>query len=351
MSDSGDGHRRVYGLGRAIALLVAIRTAWRSLRRRPEHPAPSPPPPRLPGELRPEEDPSERIVPADPRFEGVVAVLLLLAAACACAFIAFYVIKQTQTQLLGLSMGCALAFVAAALIIAGKRVVPQETAVEERDQLLREEEVEEVVELIEAGGEGISRRLLLTATGGIAGAAVLGAAAAPLASLGPPASVLHESPWKRGIRLVDDAGNAYAASDIHLGSFYSALPEGQNADSLGSGLLVVRLPQSMIHLPVDRRDWAPEGIMAYSKICPHAGCAINLYRYPLDPQTAPFAPAFTCPCHYSTFTAGDGGRLVFGPAGRALPQLPLMVDADGNLRCAGPFDSDIGPSWWGVRRA
>jgi ubiquinol-cytochrome c reductase iron-sulfur subunit len=90
--------------------------------------------------------------------------------------------------------------------------------------------------------------------------------------------------------------------------------------------------------------------MAYSKICPHAGCAINLYRYPLDEQTAPFPPAFTCPCHYSTFMPGDGGKLVFGPAGRALPQLPLMIDADGNLRCNGPFDSDIGPSWWGVRR-
>jgi ubiquinol-cytochrome c reductase iron-sulfur subunit len=282
----------------------------------------------------------------------VVAALLVLAAGCALAFIAFYVIlqTQTQTQLLGLAMGCALLFLAVAAIVAGKLVVPQEIAVEERDQLLREDEAEEVVELIESGGEGISRRGLLTATGGLAGAAVLGAAAAPLASLGPPAGVLHASPWKRGIRLVDDQGKVYAAADIQIGAFYSALPEGGNADSLGAGLLVIRLPQSMIHLPGARRDWAPQGIMAYSKICPHAGCAINLYRYPLDQQTAPFPPAFTCPCHYSTFTPGDGGKLVFGPAGRALPQLPLMIDADGNLRCAGDFDSDVGPSWWGVRR-
>jgi ubiquinol-cytochrome c reductase iron-sulfur subunit len=335
-------------MSRLIALLMALRTAWRAARHR-EPPPPSEPP-RLPDTLRPQDDPSERVVPSSRRYENVVAALLVLAAGCGFAFIAVYVILQTQTQLLGLAMGCALAFLAAALIIAGKLVVPQETAVEPRDQLLREDEAAEVVEIVEAGGEGVSRRGLLTVTGGLAGAAVLGAAAAPLASLGPPAGVLHQTPWRRGIRFVDDEGNVYAASDIQLGSFYTALPEGQNADSLGSGILVIRLPESMIHLPAGRRDWAPQGIMAFSKICPHAGCAINLYRYPLDAQTAPFPPAFTCPCHYSTFTPGNGGKLIFGPAGRELPQMPVMIDADGNLRCAGPFDSDIGPSWWGVRR-
>ncbi len=336
-------------MSRLIALLLAARAAWRAVRH--QEPAAPPEPPRLPDEMRPEDDPSERSVPANRRYENLVAALLVLAAGCAGAFIALYVVLQTQTQLLGLAMGSALLFLAAALIVAGKLVVPQETAVEARDQLLREDEADEIVEIIESGGEGISRRGLLTATGGLAGAAVLGAAAAPLASLGPPADVLHQSPWTRGIRLVDDAGNVYAASDIQIGAFYTALPEGQNVESLGAGLLVIRLPRSMIDLPAARRDWAPEGIMAYSKICPHAGCAINLYRYPLDSQTAPFPPAFTCPCHYSTFTPGNGGRLIFGPAGRELPQLPLMIDSDGQLRCAGPFDSDVGPSWWGVRRA
>jgi ubiquinol-cytochrome c reductase iron-sulfur subunit len=247
-------------------------------------------------------------------------------------------------------MGFALAFLAAAAIVAGKMVVPQEISVEPRDQLLKEQPVKEVVEIVESGGQGVSRRILLTGAGGLAGAAVLGAAAAPLASLGPPAGSLHQSPWRRGIALVDDQGKIYAADDIQIGSFYTALPQGGNPDSLGAGLLVIRLPPSMIHLPVARRAWAPQGIMAYSKICPHAGCAINLYRYPLDEATAPDPPAFTCPCHYSTFTPGNGGKLIFGPAGRALPQLPIMVDANGNLRCAGRFDQDIGPSWWGVRR-
>ncbi len=336
-------------LGRALGALVAIATAFRSVRRRPSpsRPPASPPPNRR-GEG--DADPSERTVPGNRQAENLVAGLLVLGAGCAFAFIAIYIVVQTNTQLLGLAMGLALVCLAAAAIVAGKLVVPQETSVEPRDQLLDEQAVEEVVEIVEAGGQGVSRRLLLTGAGGLAGAAVLGAAAAPLASLGPPAGSLHASPWRRGIRFVDDHGSVYAAAEIQIGSFYTALPEGGNPDSLGAGLLVIRLPQSMINLPAARRDWAPQGIMAFSKICPHAACAINLYRYPLDQSTTNDPPAFTCPCHYSTFTPGDGGKLIFGPAGRSLPQMPVMIDADGNLRAAGQFDQDIGPSWWGVRR-
>jgi ubiquinol-cytochrome c reductase iron-sulfur subunit len=90
--------------------------------------------------------------------------------------------------------------------------------------------------------------------------------------------------------------------------------------------------------------------MAFSKICPHAGCAISLYRYPTYAPTSTDQPAFTCPCHYSTFTPADGGRVIFGPAGRPLPQLPVAIDAEGNLEAGGPFDESIGPSWWGTRR-
>jgi ubiquinol-cytochrome c reductase iron-sulfur subunit len=89
--------------------------------------------------------------------------------------------------------------------------------------------------------------------------------------------------------------------------------------------------------------------MAYSKICPHAGCAISLYRYPLYAHTSG-EPAFTCPCHYSTFLPGEGGRLLFGPAGRALPQLKLMVDSGGYVAAAQGFVEDVGPSWWNVHR-
>ena len=49
------------------------------------------------------------------------------------------------------------------------------------------------------------------------------------------------------------------------------------------------------------------------------------------------------------FDPATGGTVLFGPAGRDLPQLPLMVDSGGGLRAAGNFSGPVGPSWWGVR--
>jgi ubiquinol-cytochrome c reductase iron-sulfur subunit len=327
-------------LGRIVALLVALRTVVRAAASR------EPPPPRPESNV----DPSERIVPSDRRATTLVAALLGLAAMLGFAFTAIYIIFQTNTQLLGLAMGGMLAMLAAAAIVAGKLVVPQERHVEERGPLLVEEEAEEVVEMIESGGEGVSRRVLLTAAGGVAGAAFVTAAAAPVASLGPRLHDIHDTPWQRGVRLVDDQGRPYLADEILIGTFYSALPEHGDPEHLGAGLLVVRLPANYLHLPLARQGWAPNGILAYSKICPHAGCAISLYRYPTYRPTSA-TPAFTCPCHYSTFSPGEGGRLTFGPAGRSLPQLPLMIDGQGYVRAAGPFHEDIGPSWWNIHRA
>ncbi len=41
--------------------------------------------------------------------------------------------------------------------------------------------------------------------------------------------------------------------------------------------------------------------------------------------------------------------MLFGPAGRPLPQLPLTIDADRKLRAAGDCSGPAGPGWWGVR--
>jgi ubiquinol-cytochrome c reductase iron-sulfur subunit len=338
---SPDDPQPVKRAAKLVGILVALRAVVRAARTR----TPAPPPRAPESDI----DPRRRVVPSNRRAETLVAALVLLAALFAFAFTVIYIVSSGDTQLLGVSIGVALCLLAAACIIAGKFVVPQETHVEERGLLLDEEQTEEVVGMVEAGGEGISRRTLLAGAGGVAGLAIVTAAATPLASLGPTLKAFHATPWARGVRLVDDEGRPYRADDIQIGAFYTALPEHGDPESFGAGLLVVRLPTEFLHLPADRRSWAPEGILAYSKICPHAGCAISLYRYPTYAPTSQ-EPAFTCPCHYSTFLPGEGGRLVFGPAGRALPQLPLMIDAQRNLRAAGPFPGDIGPSWWGVHR-
>ena len=298
----------------------------------------------------PEPDPGELELPASRRSEGVAALLLFATSLFAAAFIVLYAVHP-NTQLLGLAIGMSFAALAAALILAGKRIVPQETAVEEREQLLHEHEVEEVDRLVKEGGRGVTRRKLLGFAGGAAGITVAGALVVPAASFGPNVDErIEQTPWRPGRRLVDTKGKPYRPEDIEIGSFYTALPEGANPDELGSPLIVVKLTPAENRLPPERRSWAPQNVVAYSKICTHAGCAISLYRYPTYPPTQP-RPAFVCPCHYSTFDPGRAGDVLFGPASRNLPQLPLEVDREGYLAAQRDFPDPIGPSWWNVRRS
>ncbi len=155
-------------------------------------------------------------------------------------------------------------------------------------------------------------------------------------SLGPAVdwSGLTKTPWRRGRRLVGEDGRPLAAREIEAEAFYTAYPEGADRELIGSPVVVVRIDS---------------GIVAYSKICTHAGCAIALYRKPTFAPTQP-RPALVCPCHYSTFDPAADGKVLFGPAGRPLPRLPLEIDSEGNLRAAGNFNGPVGPSWWGVRK-
>ena len=301
-------------------------------------------------------EPRERLVPEAPaqrRWELVAAALLFLAMLSAAAFVPIYAIdslRHIQTQLLGLSLGLAFAFVAAACIVFAKRLVPQETVVEPYPAPETEHEQERLGELVAESGDGLTRKRLLKFAGAGAGAALGAALLTPAVSLGPFLDVaqLRKTAWRRGVRLVDDFGSPIPAKRVHVGSFLTAYPEGADHEAVGSPLVVVRLRIRDLELPEARAGWAPGGIVAYSKICTHAGCAIALYRAPLFEPTSS-RPALVCPCHYSTFDPAAGGKVLFGPAGRNLPQLPLEIDGEGNLRAAGTFSGPPGPSWWGVR--
>jgi quinol---cytochrome c reductase iron-sulfur subunit len=158
----------------------------------------------------------------------------------------------------------------------------------------------------------------------------------------------YATTWRRGRRLVDEKGRPWKASDIEENDFYTAFPEGADKEALSSAVVLVRLPQDAFDLPPRLHSYPADGIVAYSKICTHAGCAIALYRAPLFAPADP-KPALVCPCHYSTFDPARAGKVLFGPAGRNLPMLPLQIDGNGELRAAGTFDEPVGPSWWGVR--
>jgi len=288
-----------------------------------------------------------------------IAVLLLLGASAlsAVGFVLCYAFANdlpAENQLLGATLGLAFLFLAAALIVVGLELVPSEELVDEYPPLEHPGEQQALVEALEEGGSRFSRlglfKLGLAGAGGALGLALL----APAVSFGPLFRVgdFLGTPWRRGRRLVDPTGRPYRASEIQPDNFYDAFPEHLSAsqkEQMAAPVLLVRLPPGSLRLPPKLRDYpAAGGIVAYSKICTHAGCAIDMYRAPLFQPVEP-TPAFVCPCHYSTFDPATGGTVLFGPAGRALPMLPIYVDPQGYLRAKGTFDGPVGPSWWGVR--
>jgi ubiquinol-cytochrome c reductase iron-sulfur subunit len=294
-----------------------------------------------------EPDPAELHVGADPRAELAVVALLVVAGLAGAAF-AVLIAVHPQTQLLGATLGLALACLAAALVLASKRVVVREVAVEERPGAAGEAQA--LVTELRRGGEGITRRRALVVAAGVAGTGLAGALVVPVTALGPGlGDAPDDTPWRRGRRLVTTDGDPLRLDAVAIGTFHSALPEGADKRELGSPIVVVRVDPRTLQLPADRRGWAPQGVLAFSQICTHAGCAVTLFRYPVDEQTSK-GPALVCPCHYSTFDVRQAAKPVFGPAARALPQLPLAIAADGTLVAAGRLSGSVGPAWWSAKR-
>jgi ubiquinol-cytochrome c reductase iron-sulfur subunit len=300
-----------------------------------------------------------RIVPAQPNdlaAELAVLALLGLSSLSAVGAILVYAFGKSipnETQFLGTALGLAFVFLAAALIVVGLRLVPTEEVAEEYPPHEHPYEQQVIAEVIDESGTRFTRsrffKFGLLGAGGTLGLAVL----APAVSFGPLFRVgdFLRTPWRRGRRLVDENGKPYRTSDISEKNFYLAFPEGTNdqeKEQMAASLVVIRLPPKELRLPPHLKGYDANGILAYSRICTHAGCAITLYRAPLFQPDEP-RPALVCPCHYSTFDPATGGTVTFGPAGRDLPLLPVYKDSKGYLRAKGNFDGPVGPSWWGVR--
>ncbi|OBJ73527.1 ubiquinol-cytochrome c reductase iron-sulfur subunit [Mycobacterium sp. 1274756.6] len=79
-------------------------------------------------------------------------------------------------------------------------------------------------------------------------------------------------------------------------------------------------------------------LFAYTKICSHLGCPSSLY----EQQTY----RILCPCHQSQFDALHFAKPIFGPAARALAQLPITIDKNGYLVANGDFVEPVGPAFW-----
>jgi ubiquinol-cytochrome c reductase iron-sulfur subunit len=288
------------------------------------------------------------------RSRAELALVLLLGATALCA-VAFVVVDAVSsiphaTQFLGLAIGLAFGGLASACVVIARRLVPDDELSHDYPPVEHELDQEKLAATITRAGERFTRRRLVVGSASVAGVALGAALIAPVVSFGPVFDLesFVETPWHRGVRLVGDDGNPLTLDDIQEAAFYSAYPADANREQLGAPLVVVRLPVDQLKLPEGREGWAPHGVLAFSKICTHAGCAVALYRKPTFPSLEP-GPALVCPCHYSTFDPARGGKVLFGPAGRPLPQLPLEVGGDRVLRAAGNFSGPVGPAWWGVR--
>jgi ubiquinol-cytochrome c reductase iron-sulfur subunit len=165
-----------------------------------------------------------------------------------------------------------------------------------------------------------------------------------LRDLGPlPEKKLRHTTWKKGTRLVvDGTGLPLKATDFNSpGGIITVVPEGaeNNLDEIATGaVLLLNLPEDQLKIKKGRENWNVGGIVAYSKICTHVGCPAALYE-----QTTHH---ILCPCHQSTFDALDSAKVIFGPAARPLPQLPIGVDSEGYLIATSDFHEPIGPSFW-----
>lgn len=273
---------------------------------------------------------------ATPEFPVVVALVISIASSLALTVV---YARGGQPQLEGALLAGAMGGLGIGIIVWAKELLVPEQITQERAPEPSPMDVREAAQAaLAAGEEQIGRRralvrLLLGALGALGLAAVF-----PIRSLGPgPGRSLFHTEWTPGARVVDGSGRAIGVRDLEVGSVVTVFPEGY-AGSPVSQTLLIRVEPGSLQLPPARLAWAPDGYIAFSKICTHAGCPVGLYQQKTH--------QLLCPCHQSTFDVLRGAARVFGPATRALPQLPLMAGPDGLLRARSDFTEPVGPGFW-----
>ena len=269
-----------------------------------------------------------------------VALAFGLSATASVGFIVAYQI-DAGTQWLALTFGGALGGLGVGLALWSKRLMPHESVEEPRPTLVPPaEEERQAAEAFREGRRSIQRRGLL---GGLLATALgaLGLGALwPARSLGPRPQNPRRTGWREGVGVVDERGRRVGVDALTFGGVLTVFPEGREP-AADDQVALLRVPIEDLSLPDGREDWTPEGYVAYSKVCTHAGCPVGLYQS--------VGLLLLCPCHQATFDVARGARPVFGPAPRELPQLPLRLADDGTLVAGGDFSGPVGPDHWRIR--
>ena len=243
---------------------------------------------------------------------------------------------QAEGVLLALTLG-GLGF---GFVIWGHDLLPQGPIVQQRGALASSEaERHAFEEDLERGH--VERRTLLRRTLGLALTALGVAVAFPVRSLGPsPGDSLRRTLWRKGTRAVNGSGTPVRANDVPVGGLVTVFPEGDVESGSGQTVLI-RVEEGLLRPRPGRDSWAPGGLVAYNKVCTHAGCPVGLYQAE--------SHQLLCPCHQSAFDVLDGARPTAGPATRSLPQLPLAIDPDGFVVAQRDYTEPIGPAFWNRR--
>ncbi|MEY8042913.1 ubiquinol-cytochrome c reductase iron-sulfur subunit [Saccharopolyspora cebuensis] len=321
-----------------------------------------------------------------PRAERIVALWFALAAVFAVLFVAAYVLWPHEyrrpaehghllyllyTPVIGTAFGCAFLCLAVGVGLHSKRVMPQELAVQRRqdgpsEDFARRSAAARLTEIAEDAGAGrpLLRRALL-------GAGAFVAAATAVLGVGgfvrdPWTGRRNAALWITGWHPVSDEkvylrvhtgvlGRIVLVrpEDLEPGTLLTVVPFRESergheelllaAERASDGpVMLIRLrPGTAVRKRPGQEEFNHGDFYAFSKICTHLGCPASQY----DAQNN----VALCPCHQSQFLITESAKPVFGPATRSLPQLPITVDEDGYFIARGDFREPVGPGFWEVR--
>jgi ubiquinol-cytochrome c reductase iron-sulfur subunit len=275
--------------------------------------------------------------PPDRPIERLAAAAFAVAAVAAVVLMLVYW-RGGQPQLEGLLIAITFVALGVGLALWANRLLGGGPYVEQREELVATPAEAAALQAdLERHGV-VQRRTLLRRTLAVAVAAIGAAALFPIRSLGPkPGRALLHTGWSKGTRVVTIDGRPVRAADVPEGGLLTVFPEG-HAGSADGQAVMVRVEPSLLRLPSGRQSWTVDGIIAYSKVCTHAGCPVGLYEADLH--------QLLCPCHQSAFDVLTGATPLSGPAAWPLPQLPLEQGDDGVLRSTQDFSEPVGPGWW-----
>jgi ubiquinol-cytochrome c reductase iron-sulfur subunit len=291
------------------------------------------------------------------------------------------------TPLYGLTFGGSVLCIAVGAVLFQKKFIPEEISIQDRhygdggsDEVDRKTVTANLTDALE--GSTIRRRKLI----GLSLGAGLGAFG--LGTLVAFAGGLIKNPWKPVIETADGkkavlwtsgwtprfhgetiylaraTGEGRGApfikmrpEDLDAGGMETVFPwresdgDGTTVEShekltlilsaVRNPVMLIRIKAADLSKVVKRKGQESFNfgeLFAYTKVCSHLGCPASLYEQQ-DYR-------ILCPCHQSQFDALHYAKPIFGPAARALAQLPITIDADGYLVANGDFIEPVGPAFW-----